>query len=95
MTREEARRKLDELNACIATSVQLIEANQETLDAFFAESASMASVGPILDPTLFNSSERRATEAILTPIYRVARDLVVAYHGQAEVAQAALAKVRG
>lgn len=93
MTREEARAKLDELNVAIATAALLIEAEEDTLTRFFEEAESMASVGPILDPTLFNSSERRATEAILTPIYRTARDFLAAYRLQTKAARAALDKV--
>ena len=50
----------------------------------------MDSVGPILDPTLWNSSERRVTEALLTPVYRAASDLIETYDGS----KAALEKVK-
>ena len=94
MTKEEARRRLDALNSTIHTAVLLIAAERETLEQFFAEARDMDNVGHILDPTLFNSSERRATQAILTPIYTAALDLVRAYEGQVEAAAAAVAKVK-
>lgn len=95
LTKEEARAKLDALNTAIHTAVLLVAGERETLERFFAESLSMDIVGPILDPTLFNSGERRATQAILTPIYRAALDLVRAYEGQISAAAAAVAKVKG
>ena len=95
MTKEEARAKLDALNAVISTAVMLIAGERETLDQFIAEQESMNSVGPLLDPTLFNSSERRTVEAIVTPIYSAARELVRAYEAQICKAAAALQKVKG
>jgi hypothetical protein len=91
-SREEARDRLNELNAAIGLAAELIRANADVLDQFFAEKASMDSVGPILDPTLFNSSERRAIEAVLEPVYEAARDFVRAYDVQIAAARAALAK---
>jgi len=95
MTKEEARRRLDQLNAAISTAVMLIRAERDTLDRFFVEQQSMDSIGPILDPTLFNSTERRTTEAILTPIYKAARHLADAYDLQLAASRSALAKVKG
>lgn len=93
--REETRMRLDELNSTLATCALLIKSHQEVLDQFFDEAEHMASVGPILDPTLFNSSERRATEALLTPIYKAARDFVLTYDEQIAKAKTALGKVVG
>lgn len=93
-TREEAQERLHALNAAIATAVVLIKSEAKTLEQFFAEAEHMASVSPILDPTLFNSSERRAAEALLTPIYKAARDLVRAYEEQQAKGLEALQRVR-
>ncbi|QZN99758.1 hypothetical protein [Chenggangzhangella methanolivorans] len=71
----------------------MIREHRDTLDRFFAEQRSMDSVGAILDPTLFNSSERRATEQILTPIYRAAQTFLETYDRQSASARQALAKV--
>lgn len=95
MTKEEAKQRLHALNAAIATAVAVIKMEKATLDAFFEEQRSMDSVGPILDPTLWNSSERRVTEALLTPVYRAASDLVETYDGTVERSKAALEKVKG
>lgn len=94
MTRDEAKDRLNALNSSIATAVLLIRAEAETLERFFEEKRHMESVGPILDPTLFNSSERRATEALLSPVYEAALDLVRVYDAQILRAKAALEQVR-
>ena len=93
MTREEAKARLEALNQTIATAVTLIRSEVPTLDQFFAEAQHMDSVGHILDPTLFNDSERRATAALLTPVYTAARDLVRIYDHQVAEAKSALRKV--
>lgn len=94
MNKLEAKAKLEELNAAISTAVLLIKSQGDTLTQFFHESRQMDSVGPILDPTLFNSSERRATEALLKPVYEAVQRFVDTYDRQIEAAQSALARVR-
>jgi hypothetical protein len=94
MTRDEAQEALHELNGAIGVAVSLIRSQKEILDRFFAESESMASIGPILDPTLFNSSERRAVEALVTPVYRAAQNLLSTYDEQQAKGLDALAKVK-
>jgi hypothetical protein len=94
MTQDEAKQRIEALNRSIATAVLLIQGEAETLDQFFAEATTMASVGPILDPTLFNSSERQAAEALLTPVYEAARNLIRTYDAQVEKVSAALERVR-
>jgi hypothetical protein len=94
MTRQEAIARLDALNRAVATAAVLIEAERETLEQFFVEQERMASAGSVLDPTLFNSSERRAVEATVGPIYRAARDFANAYRHQLGRAADALAKVQ-
>lgn len=81
-TRAEAAEALVGLNLTVAFAVQMLRGHVATIDQFFEEKRSMDSVGPILDPTLFNSSERRAAEALLAPVYRAARDLVATYDEQ-------------
>lgn len=90
MGKEEAKARLHALNAAILTAVELIRAEKETLDAFFEERQRMDSIGVMLDPTLWMNPERRATEAILTPVYRAAGDLVRVYDGTAERGRAVL-----
>jgi hypothetical protein len=94
MTKEEAKRALDELNSAIGTAAVVIRMHKETLDRYFAEQSTFDTIAPIFDPTLWNSSERRATEAILTPIYRAALDFITAHDTATARAEDALAKVR-
>ncbi|OWV94239.1 hypothetical protein ATY81_12365 [Rhizobium sp. R72] len=92
-TRDEARASLDTLNTTIGTAVLLLRQQQDTIEQFMRESRDMDSVGHVLDPTLFNSSERRATEAILKPIYAAAVNLIETYDRQIAQAATALRKV--
>ena len=92
-TRAEAVDALSGLNLTLSCAVQLLREHVATIDQFFEEKRSMENVGSILDPTLFNSSERRATEALLAPVYRAARDFVATYDAQVARALEALAKV--
>jgi hypothetical protein len=94
MTRDEAKAALDTLNATIALAVALIADQRETLDRFFAEARDFDTLGPILDPTLWNDSERRTVAALLTPIYRAERNFVDAYADGKTRAEAALAAVK-
>ncbi|TAM97287.1 MAG: hypothetical protein EPN45_19495 [Rhizobiaceae bacterium] len=94
MNAAEAKARLNALNIAIATAVQFIDQERDTIDRFFEEKASMESIGPILDPTLFNSTERRETEDLLAPVYMAAREFVDTYNRQAALARDALAKVR-
>ena len=94
ISNEEARQALHAANMAIAAAVQLIRAERDALERFFEEKAKMDSVGPILDPTLFNSSERRAVEALLSPTYRAALDLVATYDRQLDAGRDALTKVK-
>lgn len=77
--RDEAKRRLHALNATILMAVEFIRAEKATLDAYFAELAHVDSVMPMIDPTLWMSKERQQTEAVLTPVYRAALDLVETY----------------
>jgi len=95
MNRDEARQALDALNRAIATAALLIRAESETLERFFIEQRHMENVGVILDPTLFKCSERRAVEALLTPVYGAARDFLAAYDRQVARAGEALKHARG
>lgn len=77
--RDEAKRRLHALNATILMAVEFIRTEKATLDAYFAELEHVDSVMPMIDPTLWMSRERQRTEAVLTPIYRAALDLVQVY----------------
>jgi len=90
-----ARQQLDEANVAISTAIVLLNGVKPTLEQFMAEAQRMDSVGPIIDPTLFNSPERRATEAILKPIYKAALDFIQAHEMAVAVAKGALEKVTG
>lgn len=90
----DARQQLDEANVAISTAIMMLNAVKPTLDQFMDEARHMESVGPILDPTLFKSEERRATEAILKPIYKAALDFIRAHELAMAAARGALEKVQ-
>ncbi|MDK1386329.1 hypothetical protein QN224_13015 [Sinorhizobium sp. 8-89] len=89
----DARAQLEEANAAITTAALLLGTSRETFEQFMRESERMDSVGAILDPTLFMSSERRATEALLKPLYRAALDFLNTHDRAIGEARAALNKV--
>ncbi|MDI7864334.1 hypothetical protein MRS76_20555 [Rhizobiaceae bacterium n13] len=87
------RRQIEEANAIISTVALLLGGSRETFEQFMLESERMDSVGAILNPTLFMSSERRATEALLKPLYRAALDFLRTHDRVIGEARAALDKV--
>lgn len=91
MTRDEQR--LHSLAATLSTAALLIKAEAETIELYLNEADRMNSVGAILDPTLFMSSERRAADAIMSPIVRAARDYLRAYEMATAAGRSALEKV--
>lgn len=84
MTRDEAQVRLIALNQAIRTAVLLIGLHRDLLDRFFEEARHFDTLGPILDPTLWNNVERRKTEQILKPVYARAQDLLDAYEAARE-----------
>lgn len=90
---DDAREQLVAANAAITTAVMLLSAERGTFEQFMREARDMDNFGHITDPTLFISSERRATEAILKPLYQAALDFIAAYDRQIAAARGALDKV--
>lgn len=76
-------------------AVHFLQPHRALFDEFMRESRSMESIGPIVDPTLFMSSERRATEAMLKPLYQGAIDFLTTHDQQIARVRAALEKVNG
>lgn len=95
MTKDEAKAALDGALMSIGAAREMIRAVEPTLAQFMVEAQRMESVGPILDPTLFNSSERRATEAMLKPFFEMALAFVQRHDQQMAIVKAALEKVQG
>lgn len=89
-TKEEARIQLAEACASISVATDLIRPHLALFEQFRHEVALMESAGPTIDPTLFTSSERRATEAFLKPIFEAARQFVQTVDAQKTLAQTAL-----
>lgn len=89
------KERLAAANAAISAAGMLIAAELATVEAFLAECERMESIGPILVPSLFMSAERRATEALLQPLYLAARDFHRVYAAQLQAAAAALEAVDG
>lgn len=91
----DARERLELANAAIAAAAAVLEPHRALFDEFMRESEMMESVGPIIDPTLYKSSERVATEAVLEPIYQGAIDFLNTYQRQVARLREALEKVNG
>lgn len=93
--RDAVRAQLQEATAAAAVAAQIIRPYLDLFDRFEREALSMESVGPILDPSLFMSSERRAAESIVRPVFKAAATYVRAIDMQARAAEAAFEKVSG
>lgn len=88
------KEKLIAAGQAISTAVMILRMELPTIEAFLKESRLMEGVGPIIDPTLFNKSERRAAEAVVLPLFNAAVDFVRVYDSQIARSKEALAKVR-
>ncbi|MDI9847328.1 hypothetical protein QM467_04545 [Rhodoblastus sp. 17X3] len=93
LTREAAREQMLELGAALSTAYLLLKPFEPLVLQFQRESRDIESVGRILNPTLFISSERRATEAILKPIYDEALRFIRIYEAQRARGAAALDEI--
>lgn len=76
MTIEQARNAMLEANASIRTAIALLRPHLPLFEAFAAEQRNIESIGPIINPTLYRSSERRAVADAVGPIYEQACRLV-------------------
>lgn len=94
MTPDEASRRLIEMTTALTGAAMLIKSETEMIERYLEEARSMDSIGHIIDPTLFNSAERRATDAILRPLVVAARDYLHAYEMIVGSAADALARVK-
>ena len=95
MTKEDAKAELNAAAAAVATAVMVLQPHLGLFDRFEAERRRMENFGSVLNPSLFNSSERRAVEALLAPMFLASADLVRNYRAQVKRSAEALAKVRG
>lgn len=93
MTQQNAKEQLNSAAATIGVAAEIIRVNKPLIERYLAEAERMDSVGPILDPTLFNSSERRAVDAIMRPLFKASRDFLNTYDATVGAATQALAKV--
>jgi hypothetical protein len=94
MSKESARQELLELGQAINTAVVLLRPHMDLIARYEKERRDMDNFGSIVNPTLFNNSERRAVDAIMAPLYAKARELVETYEIQMATAATALAKVK-
>ncbi|WAX93162.1 hypothetical protein N7E70_015805 [Aminobacter sp. NyZ550] len=89
-----AREKLEKANAAISMAAMMLASVAPTLEEFMRECRDMESVGVFLKPSLFMDPERRATEALMKPLYQAALSFTQTYKTQlAAAAAGALEKV--
>lgn len=93
MTRDEARLALQEVIAAVSLAVNVIRPHADFIRLYQAEARDMESVGPLLAPSLYMSSERRAADAVIGPLLGQALSLVKTYDQQVSAANVALKKV--
>ena len=86
--------ELHAATAAISLCAVVLAPHRDLLERFMRESRYMENVGPVLAPSLFMSSERRAVESVMKPIYQAALDFLNAHERQVAAARGALDKVR-
>jgi hypothetical protein len=86
--------KLQGAAQAISTAVMVLRMEDKTIKDFLKECRDMENFGHVLDPTLYNKSERRAVSALLEPLFKAAVDFIVAYDTHIIRAQAALDKAK-
>ena len=89
------KQKLEAASNAISTAAMVLKMEMPTFEAFLEECRDMDNFGHIVDPTLYNKSERKAVSALLEPMFKAAVTFVKAYDAQLAEAQAALKKVAG
>ncbi|WP_420104113.1 hypothetical protein [Bosea sp. (in: a-proteobacteria)] len=89
----EAREQLLQLGQAISVAVMVLRPHADLIRRYQQERRDMESFGHIVNPTLYKSSERQATDAVMAPIYSEALRFVETYDRQCAAAQDALAKV--
>lgn len=87
------REKLQATSNAISTAAMLIRDELPTIEAFLEECRDMENFGHVVDPTLYNKSERKAVSALLEPMFRNAQSFLRAYDLQLAAAKDALEKV--
>lgn len=91
----EASEHLSRAAHAVRTAVLLLKMEMPTIQAFLKESRDMDNFGHITDPTLWRSSERRAADAIVSPLFKAAVALVAVHDEHLAKARDALERVRG
>lgn len=88
-----AKEQLAAAAHAVGTAALLLKMEQPTMEAFLKECRDMDNFGYIVNPTLANSSERRAVSALMEPLFQAAVDFVRLYDAHTAKAKDALAKV--
>jgi hypothetical protein len=87
------RAELETALAAIGVAAELLAPHRDLFDRYARERRDMDNFGHIVDPTLFKSSERRATDAIVGPCFAIARDFLVTIEEQKRRTREALGAV--
>ncbi len=85
--------KLQYATQAVATAVMILKMEMPTIEAFLKEARDMENFGHIVDPTLYNKTERRAVSAVVEPLFAAATTFVRAYDEHLAKSKAALEKV--
>ncbi len=86
--------KLEGAAHAVSTAVMVLRMEEKTIKDFLKECRDMENFGHVLDPTLYNKSERRAVSALMEPLFKCALDFIEAYDIHIVRAQTALDKAK-
>lgn len=90
----DAKEKLMAAANAVSSAVMILKAEMPTIEAFMKESSDMDNFGHIVNPTLWKKAERRATDAVVAPLFKAAVDFVRAHDEQAARNRAVLDRVK-
>jgi hypothetical protein len=88
------RQELAEAAQAISMAGHILRPHLPLIERYRKERDLVDSVGPIINPSLYKSSERQATDAIMAPIFQAAAAFVAILDDQTRRAREALEKVR-
>lgn len=72
MAHRDPREQLTTATAVVSGVASLLRQERPTIEMFLKECRDMESFGPVVAPSLFHRSERRAVEAAIRPIFEAA-----------------------
>jgi len=92
-SKAQLKQELSDAVGAAQVAANLLRGSLPLMQEFLIESRRMETVGPVLAPSLYMDSERRATEAVVKPVFEAAVRYVADFDNAVERARLALEAV--